>query len=378
MLLDLYKTTQRIDFETPAILKPLVIANRYLGELKGACTGIPNQAILISTLGMQESQDSSAIENIVTTQDALYKFQLQPTINDPVAKEVHNYTKALSQGFYIVRQQKTISLSTIQSIQQIVLENKKGFRHMSGEGKVVIMNTQTREIIYTPPKPQELNLLLNDLEKFINDRQSCTLDPLIKMALIHHQFESIHPFYDGNGRVGRILNILYLILNQFLDTPILYLSRYINHNKEDYYRLLQDVRDKDKWEEWVIYMLEGVSLTAQNTLSLIEEIKALLQKQKHKIRNDLPKIYSQDLLNNLFTHPYTKIQFLVDDLNISRATATRYLEALTEKNILEKRRLGRESYYLNEELINLLFNIPQINKAENNLESSIRIPVQSV
>ena len=162
------------------------------------------------------------------------------------------------------------------------------------------------------------------------------------MALIHHQFESIHPFYDGNGRVGRILNILYLVLSQFLDMPILYLSRYINHNKEDYYRLLQEVRDNDKWEEWVIYMLEGVSLTAQSTLSLIEEIKILLQEQKHKIRQDLPKIYSQDLLNNLFKHPYSKIQFLVEDLKISRATATRYLEALTEKDILEKRRLGRE------------------------------------
>ena len=362
MLPDLYKTTQRIDFETPAILKPLVTANRYLGELKGACTGIPNQAIFISTLCMQESQDSSAIENIVTTRDALYKFRLQPTINDPAAKEVHNYTEALSQGYHTVRRKGTISLSTIQSIQQIVLENRKGFRHMSGQGRVVIMNAQTGETVYTPPEPQELNHLLNDLEKFINDRQACTLDPLIKMALIHHQFESIHPFYDGNGRVGRILNILYLVLNQFLDAPILYLSRYISHNKEDYYRLLQGVRDEDKWEEWVIYMLEGVSLTAQSTLSLIEEIKVLLQRQKHEIRNDLPKIYSQDLLNNLFRHPYTKIQFLVEDLNVSRATATRYLEALTEKDILEKRRLGRESYYLNRELIGLLFNIPRISK----------------
>ena len=233
---------------------------------------------------------------------------------------------------------------------------------MSGQGRVVIMNAQTGEIVYTPPEPQELNHLLNDLEKFINDRQDCTLDPLIKMALIHHQFESIHPFYDGNGRVGRILNILYLVLNQFLDAPILYLSRYISHNKEDYYRLLQGVRDEDKWEEWVIYMLEGVALTARSTLSLIEEIKVLLQRQKHEIRNDLPKIYSQDLLNNLFKHPYTKIQFLVEDLNVSRATATRYLEALAGKDILEKRRLGRESYYLNKELIDLLFNIPQISK----------------
>ena len=369
MLTNLYKTTQRIDFEIPDILKPLATANRHLGELKGACTSIPNQKILISTLGMQESQDSSAIENIVTTQDALYKFQLQPTINDPVAKEVHNYTKALSQGFYTVCQQKTITLSTIQSIQRIVLEDKQGFRHMSGQGKVVIINTQTNEIIYTPPEPRKLKLLLHDLEKFINDGQSCTLDPLIKMALIHHQFESIHPFYDGNGRVGRILNILYLVLNRLLDTPILYLSRYINHNKKDYYRLLQEVRDKNKWEEWVIYMLEGVSLTAQSTLSLIEQIKVLLQNQKHKIRDDLPKIYSQDLLNNLFKHPYTKIQFLVNDLNVSRATATRYLETLTDKDILEKRRLGRESYYLNKELINLLFNIPQIVKAENNVEN---------
>ncbi len=362
MLPNLYETIQRINFETPAILKPLVTANRYLGELKGACTGIPNQAILISTLGMQESQDSSAVENIVTTQDALYKFQLQPTIDDPAAKEVHNYIEALSQGYDIVLKQRTISLNTIQSIQQIVLEDNRGFRYKTGQGEVYILNMQTNEVVYTPPKPQKLKALLKDLEKFINDKEICTLDPLIKMALVHHQFESIHPFYDGNGRVGRILNILYLVLNQFLDTPILYLSRYINHNKEEYYRLLQEVRDEDKWEDWVIYMLEGVSLTAQSTLSLIEEIKILLQKQKHKIRNDLPKIYSQDLLNNLFKHPYTKIQFLVEDLNISRATATRYLEALTEKGILEKRRLGRESYYLNEELIGLLFNIPQISK----------------
>ena len=366
MTADLYNITKQVDFETHAILKSLANANRYLGELKGACTSIPNQNILISTLSLQESQASSAIENVVTTQDALYQFQLQPTIKDSAAKEVHSYAEALVKGFEDVRVKKSISLATVQSIQQTVIKDKAraGFRHLRGHGSVVIVKGQTREVVYEPPNPEVLTPLLDTLDKFINDTPHCPLDPLIKMALIHHQFESIHPFYDGNGRVGRILNILYLVLHKLLDTPILYLSRYINHNKADYYRLLQEVRDKDAWEEWVVFMLEGVSLTAQNTLALIEKIKALLQEQKHKIRNDQPKIYSQDLLNNLFRHPYTKIQFLANDLQVSYATATRYLEVLTKAYILEKRRLGRENYYINSKLIDLLFTIPSISKAE--------------
>ena len=367
MTVDLYGITQRVNFETHAILKTLASANRYLGELKGACTSIPNQNILISTLSLQESQDSSAIENVVTTQDALYKFHLQPTIKDSAAKEVHSYAEALIKGFEDVRAHKSISLATVQTIQLTVIQNKEkaGFRHLHGHGSVFIVRGETREVVYKPPQPEDLSPLLDSLEKFIDDSPHCPLDPLIKMALIHHQFESIHPFYDGNGRVGRILNILYLVLHKLLDSPILYLSRYINHNKADYYRLLQEVREKDAWEAWVVFMLEGVSLTAQNTLALIEKIKALLQEQKHKIRNDRPKIYSQDLLNNMFQHPYTKIQFLANDLQVSYPTATRYLEILTKEGILEKRRLGRENYYLNGKLIDLLFTIPSISKIEN-------------
>lgn len=199
---------------------------------------------------------------------------------------------------------------------------------------------------------------MGQLEQMLHD-DSTALDPLIKMAVIHHQFETIHPFYDGNGRTGRIINILYLVKEGLLDSPVLYLSRYINHTKQDYYRLLQQVRDTGEWQEWVMYMLRGVSVTAQHTISLIEQIRTLLQVQKHHIREH-HRFYSQDLINNIFRHPYTKVQFLEHDLKVSRATATRYLDALAADGVLEKHKLGRENYYLNKALVDLLFNIPKI------------------
>jgi len=173
------------------------------------------------------------------------------------------------------------------------------------------------------------------------------------MAIIHHQFESIHPFYDGNGRTGRIINILYLVKEQLLDMPILYMSRYINQNKGLYYSLLQDVRTKNAWEEWILFILEGIEQTSQYTINIIQGIKKLMLSQKNKIRTELPKIYSQDLLNNIFKHPYTKIDFVKQDVNVSRLTATRYLNELTNIGILTKEKHGKDNYYINVELYNL-------------------------
>ena len=195
---------------------------------------------------------------------------------------------------------------------------------------------------------------MNNLETFINDDTQMNADPLVKMAVIHHQFESIHPFYDGNGRTGRIINILYLIQKKLLDLPVLYLSRYIIKHKDDYYRLLQQVRETNVWEEWILYMLDGTEQTANESILLINGIKKLMQEYKQNIRTQLPKIYSQDLLNNLFKYPYTKIEYLQHDLDIGRNTAIRYLEALVKNGLLAKQKVGRENFYINKPLFNLL------------------------
>lgn len=187
---------------------------------------------------------------------------------------------------------------------------------------------------------------MSDLERFINDGELYAVDPLIKMALIHHQFESIHPFYDGNGRTGRILNVLYLVKEGLLDIPVLYLSSHIVRTKADYYRLLQTVRVEDRWEDWVLYMLEAVEQTAVQTIATIQAIKTALQDYKHRIRAEY-KFYSHDLINNLFTHPYTKIEFIQRDLQVSRITATKYLDALTEGGLVQKQKIGRGNYYVN-------------------------------
>lgn len=341
--------------EQPNILKALIVAHRYLAELKGIAKTIPNQAILLSTLSLQEAQDSSAIENIITTQDALFKYRLQTDIKDVVAKEVSNYADGLAVGYEQVKERGLLTLNTILSIQETLENNRAGFRKVPG---TTLRNDKTGQVVYEPPTPEQVPVLMSELEKFIHDDTS-NLDPLIRMAVIHHQFESIHPFYDGNGRTGRIINILFLVKEGLLDSPILYLSRYINHTKLDYYRLLQSVRDTGNWKEWLIYLIRGVGLTAKHTIILVEGIRGLLQQQKHHIRDNY-RFYSQDLINNIFRHPYTKVQFLEHDLNISRATATRYLDTLAEAEILEKHKLGRENYYLNKSLVDLLFNIPKI------------------
>ena len=339
-------------FHNTEILSHLASANRHLGELKGLVTAMPNQAIIINTLGLQESQDSSEIENIITTQDELFTYSLHTQPQNVAAKEVTNYSTALRFLFEKLANKEMITTNMLIEAQAIIVGNDAGIRQGAG---TILANAQTGEVVYTPPSPDAIIPLLTDLEQFINNKEQYTeLDPLIKMALIHHQFESIHPFLDGNGRIGRILNIMYLIHAGVLDTPILYLSRYINHNKQQYYTLLQSVREENNWQAWVIYLLQGIAKTAQSTNALVSKIMTLLQTYKHTIRNEHAKIYSQELLNNIFKHPYTKIAFLQKDLGVSRPTAGRYLDQLVEGKLLTKIKLGKEHYYVNDPLVALL------------------------
>jgi Fic family protein len=340
-------------FETRAVLKKTAEAHRYLAELKGVAATIPNEAILINTLTIQEAKDSSEIENIVATHDEIYKASLfSEGLTNPAAKEVQDYSFALKQGFQTVRQQRIIRLHDIITVQQQLEKNNAGLRKLPGTD---LKNARTGEVVYTPPQDAKLiEDLMANLIEYINSDELCDADPLVKMAIIHYQFESIHPFYDGNGRTGRILNILYLVAKGLLDLPVLYLSRFIISNKSDYYTHLQQVRDKGKWESWLLYMLEGIIQTSQMTIALIQQIKMLMQQYKHQIREQLPKIYRQELLNNLFNHPYTKIDFMMDDLDVSRITATKYLEQLVDKGFLHKEKVGRANYYINQPLCSLL------------------------
>lgn len=342
-----------IELETKPILKKLTKAHQALAELKGVSGVIPNQSILISTLSLQEAKDSSAIENIITTHDELYKSDVSAKqFTNFAAKEVYSYAAALQNGYRKVKKTGLLINNHILEIQQALVENGAGFRKIPG---TMLKNDQTGEVVYTPPQDEsQIRSLMNNLEQFINDDSLSDVDPLIKMAIIHHQFESIHPFYDGNGRTGRIINILYLVKHGLLDAPILYLSRYINQNKNEYYRLLQSVRDTNNWEPWILFMLEGIEQTSRQTVSLILGMRDLMQHHKHKLRNELPKIYSQDLLNNLFKNPYTKIDFVMQELQIHRNTAVKYLEELVQIGLLTKHKIGKENFYLNSSLFNLL------------------------
>jgi Fic family protein len=340
------------DLETKSILKQLPAAHAALAELKGIVQSIPNQIILLNALGIQEAKDSSSIENIITTHDDLYKANLDFEVNiSPNVKEVQNYVAAMKRGFELVESQGLLTNQTLLKIQETLEGNNAGFRKLPS---TALKNAQTGAVIYLPPQdPAEIQELMTNLEQFINDPELSDYDPLVKMAIIHYQFESIHPFYDGNGRTGRILNILYLILTGLQKLPILYLSNHIIQHKSDYYRLLQGVREKGDWESWISYMIRGVENTAKETIQLIEALKILMAEMKTLLQNNY-KFYSQELLNNLFAHPYTKIEFLVRDLGVSRLTAANYLNQLASDGVLRKERLGTGNYYVNERLFELL------------------------
>jgi Fic family protein len=335
--------------ETKAVLRKEASARQALAELSGFAYTIPNQGILINAIALQEAKESSAIENIVTTQDELYKTLAikSPTV-DPSAKEVINYREAVYKGCDIVRKKDLLSISDICKIQEAIVENNAGIRKLPGTS---LVNDTTNEIIYTPPQEYDeiCHLLDNFCEYLNNDEKS-----LWKMAVLHYQFETIHPFYDGNGRTGRIINILYLLLKEHIDTPILYLSSYIIKSKSAYYALFQEIREKNIWENWILYILTGIEETSRQTLEKVKAIKNLFELTLDKIKQQCPKIYSKELVEIIFENPYSKIDFLVKKLNINRKTASKYLKELEEKNYLSHLQTGKEILYINNDLMKIL------------------------
>ena len=338
--------------EVKAVWQSLAEAHRYLAELKGLCESLPNRAILLDTLAIQEAKDSSEIENIITTHDELYAYD-QSGSATPAAREVQNYISALKVGFTDVVNSVLIRMNTILRVQEEVEQNNAGFRKVPG---TVLKNQTTGAVVYEPPQDAVLiEKLMTALVEFIH--ADSDHDPLLRMAIAHHQFESIHPFYDGNGRTGRILNLLMLQREGLLELPVLYLSRYITSTKTQYYQLLQATRETHDWTGWCVYMVKGVAITARSEIRLIKNLRELMQATKHRLREELPKIYSQELLNNLFRYPYTKIEFVEKDLGVSRITAAKHLDVLVANGFVEKKKIGRTNFYINRPLFNLLTQI---------------------
>ncbi len=339
------------DLKTPRILEALNEASRSLAELKGFANSIPNQHILINAITINEAKDSSAIENIVTTHDSIYKVLTESGFKDEAAKEVVDYRSAIWRGYEIIKEKGFISTNVLVELQGMIEHNKAGIRKNPG---TKLINGKTLEVIYVPPQDEkEIRDLLKNLEDYINENDDC-VDPLIKMTLIHYQFETIHPFYDGNGRTGRILNVLYLVLNNLLDSPILYLSNYINKNKEKYYKLFTEFRENNNYEDWIIYILKGIEETSKNTIELIKQIQNEMISYKEEFIKKLPKIYSDELLDSLFFEVYTRINYIENRCNVTRQTATTYLNSLVDAGLLEFEKVGRESIYKNTRLIDLL------------------------
>jgi Fic family protein len=343
---------KREKVETIPILRQVNRATAALAELKGIAKTIPNQAMLINAIVLQEAKGSSEIENIITTQDDLYKaLTVNKSTVSPETKEVVNYRKAIFRGFEIVKGQGILRVNDIVSIQQELVDNTAGIRSTPG---TVLKKDKTGEVVYMPPqdKREILDLLTNFINHFNELEQE--LSPLINLAILHYQFESIHPFYDGNGRTGRILNILYLILNELIDIPILYLSSYIIEHKSDYYRLLNQTNKTGEWEDWILFMLKAVEVTSLQTIEKISLIRQLLEQTVIMVQEHTPKIYKKELVELLFEQPYSKIDFVVNRLQVERKTASRYLKELEGVGILESVKVGRETLYVNKGLIDIL------------------------
>jgi len=340
------------ELETKRLLKLAIKANTALARLDGSARQLPNQSVLIDSIGLQEAKISSEIENIVTTNDELYQaYALEKKVKNLSTKEVLHYQEALRHGYNVMEKREILTTTLFIDIANIIKETELGVRNTAG---TVIKNPITDEIIYTPPVGKDVILnLLKNLEEYIHVDED-DVDQLIKMAVIHYQFEAIHPFYDGNGRTGRIINILYLINKQKLQIPILYLSKYIIDHKNEYYRLIRSVTETGNWEEWIEYNLIAIESTARYTQEKIDRIIALMQKTKREIRQKLPKIYSKELLEVIFMQPYCKRKFLVDEKVVRLRTAGKYLEQLEEIGVFKSVKVGREKLYINLDLFDIL------------------------
>lgn len=347
---DLPPLPPRVDLETRRILKQCINARVALAELKQAAELIPNQAMLINTIPMLEARDSSEIENIVTTADQLFQFaHSEPS--DPAVKETLRYRTALHRGFESL---KTRPLCTATAVE--ICRTLKGLemdiRRVPG---TTLTNERTSSVIYTPPEGEVLlRDMLANWERFLHNETD--LDPLIRMAVGHYQFEAIHPFSDGNGRTGRVLNVLFLIQEGLLTLPILYLSRFIISHKADYYGLLLGVTKEAAWEDWVLYMLRAIEETARWTTAKIAAIRDLAEHTADHVRQALPKSYSRELVDVIFEQPYCRIANLVDKKIAGRQAASRYLRDLAQVGVLQERHSGREKFFTHPKLLQLLVN----------------------
>ena len=344
------KLPLRKDIETKKVLKKCISANKALSLLNGVANIIPNQYVLISSLILKEAKSSSEIENIVTTNDELFKAEIELEVSAET-KEVQRYKEALLKGYELLKKDSLLLIRHLIEIQSIIVDNNAGIRKQTG----TTLKNSKGEVVYTPPQSyDEIVKLLRNLEEYINNDELEDYDYLVKMAIIHFQFEAIHPFYDGNGRTGRILNVLYLVYKKLLNLPILYISDYIIRNKNEYYQLLSILHKENKWEDYILFMLNAVEDTANKTIRTIKDIKGLMDKQAEIMQTKLPKIYSKELLELLFINPYTKIDFLEKHLSISRQTASKYLKQLTAIGILEEQKKGKNKYYINKNFFELL------------------------
>ncbi len=339
-----------IELETVKIMRALSKAHRSLAELKGYSEIVPNKNILINAITLNEAKDSSEIENIITTHDELFEALSDEKYLKGAPKEVLKYKEALWHGVDLIENRGILTTNMIVEVQAIIEGNNAGIRKQSG---TVLMNEKTGEVVYRPPETEEeIRNLLSNLENYINNEDE--IDDLIKLAVVHYQFESIHPFYDGNGRTGRIVNILYLVLKDLLDSPILYLSKYIMENKQAYYELLQGVQSNKDWESWIIYILNGITNMAAESLTILKKINSLIDETSAVIKTQNPKLYSRELVEVLFKEFYTRISNIEDGLDVTRKTASNYLNELVEMGVLELEVRGRDKLFINKKLLDIV------------------------
>lgn len=338
-----------VDLESKVVLKQAISANRVLANLRGLAAQIPNQDVLIRSIVLQEARLSSEIENIVTTNDELYRADADPEGKaDPHTKEVLRYRQALYHGLQAMVD-KPLATNLFIEIVRMIKQSDLGIRAIPGTA----LKGAAGEVIYTPPVGEAaIRDKLGNLEQFIHADDG--IDPLIKMAVMHYQFEAIHPFPDGNGRTGRILNLLYLVDRGLLDIPVLFLSRYIIAHRPGYYEGLRRVTEEGAWENWLLFMLQAIESTAQQTFDQVRRILALMESIRVQVQDEAAAIYSKDLIEVIFRHPYTKIQFLVDAGIAKRQTASSYLQTLAGLGILSEEKFGREKYYINDALLEAL------------------------
>ena len=339
------------EIESTRILKKTITASRALSELKGAITNLPNPTLFIDTINLQEAQASSAIENIITTQDELFKASIAEKRNDnPATKEVMHYKDALWYGVEQIEKRPILTTNLFVALMQIIKENQSGIRNAPG---TQLKNPATGKVVYTPPEGEQvIREKLKNMEDFIHAEDA--IDPLVKMAIIHYQFEAIHPFFDGNGRTGRIILLLYLKMAELLSLPALDLSKYIIEHKDQYYTNLRKVTEDGNWEDWILYMLDMIEQTALKGRNQITSIENLMREMGKEIQQRLPKVYSKDLMEELFILPYTKRRQLEKAGLGNLKTVGNYLKELELEGFLKSEQVGKEKLYLNFRLLEIL------------------------